>query len=54
MAEPTTPEYDRFADEARAAVAAQQRVVAAYQGLAKVLLEREGTEGRDVRAGEPD
>jgi hypothetical protein len=50
MAELSTPEYDRFADEARQQVAQAQAVTAAYQGLARRLLE--GAEV-DVTVGEP-
>jgi hypothetical protein len=45
-------EYDRFAEETRAAVAEQERRVAVEQGQARRLLEGHGSEGSDVRASE--
>jgi hypothetical protein len=44
--------YDQFEAEARAAIAEQERRVAAEQGQARRLLQGKGTEGTDVRAGE--
>jgi hypothetical protein len=49
MAEPSTPEYDQFAEDGRRQVG-QQQVVARWQEQARRLLER--GEG-DVRAREP-
>jgi hypothetical protein len=51
MAEPTTPEYDQFADQARREMAAAEATVAQYQAQARRLLEQ--GEG-DVTAGAPD
>jgi hypothetical protein len=49
------PEYDRFEEEARAAIAEQQALVARQQEAARRFLEASGgTEGRDVREGEPN
>jgi len=36
---PPKPEYEQFADQARESIASQQAIHAAYQGLAKALLE---------------
>jgi hypothetical protein len=47
---PPKPEYEQFADQARESIASQQAIHAAYQGLAKALLEGQEV---DVRAGEP-